>query len=301
MSSLRAFVPFFSYYSFVTELQIVELVFIGLAAGIVGGMLGIGGSVIMIPAMTEMFGANQHLYQAAAMIVNFFVVVPAVLQHRRAGAVDGATVARLIPLASAGMIAGVALSELPFFAGSGEAYLRGIFGLFLLAMCAYDIYRLFRWRPPIDTMNPYGSTARPQPESRSITRLTWSLSAIVAIPAGLVGGLLGIGGGALAVPLQRRFLHLPIRNAIANSAALIIPTSLLGASIKNYAYYVDHRGTLESFGLALVLIPTAMIGSFFGSRGTHRLPLRAIKVAFFILLSFVAIRLTVGAARDILA
>ncbi|MCH9003289.1 MAG: TSUP family transporter, partial [Planctomycetes bacterium] len=64
------------------------MLLIGLFTGVVGGLLGVGGSIVMIPAMTEVIGPDQHLYQAAAMIVNFFVVVPAVYQHRKAGAID---------------------------------------------------------------------------------------------------------------------------------------------------------------------------------------------------------------------
>ena len=87
------------------------LALIGLLAGACGGLLGIGGGIVMIPAMTEVFGPDQHLYQAAAMIVNFFVVVPAVYQHVRAGAVDRSAVRRLIPLGPVAVVAGVALSE----------------------------------------------------------------------------------------------------------------------------------------------------------------------------------------------
>ncbi len=39
--------------------------------GLFGGLLGLGGSTIMIPALVMVFGENQHLYQAAAMICNF--------------------------------------------------------------------------------------------------------------------------------------------------------------------------------------------------------------------------------------
>ena len=60
------------------DLSLVALVVIGLLTGVVGGMLGVGGSIVLIPAMTEVLGPNQHLFQATAMIVNFFVVVPAV-------------------------------------------------------------------------------------------------------------------------------------------------------------------------------------------------------------------------------
>ncbi len=120
------------------------IVAIGLTAGLTGGLLGVGGSIVMIPALTEFFGPDQHLYQAAAMMVNFFLVIPAVDQHQRAKAIDRATVSRLIPIAVGAIFVGVGFSELPVFAGTGEAYLRGLFGLFLLSAGGYDLYRLFR-------------------------------------------------------------------------------------------------------------------------------------------------------------
>ena len=53
------------------------LVMIGLVMGVFGGLLGIGGSAVMIPAMIIFFKGNQHLYQSSAMICNFFVAVSA--------------------------------------------------------------------------------------------------------------------------------------------------------------------------------------------------------------------------------
>ena len=267
----------------------IILIIIGLVAGAVGGMLGVGGSVVMIPAMTEFIGPNQHLYQAAAMIVNFFVVVPAMIQHRRANAIEASTVKRLLPLALLAVVVGVILSELPFFAGPGEAYLRGIFGLFLLAISLYDVYRLIRGKRP--------DTADETPIDHTST-ISVGKAAIVALPTGLVAGLLGVGGGIMAVPLQRRFLGLPIRTAIANSATLIIATSFVGAMAKNSAYMAEHNHSTESLVLAAILIPTAIVGSLFGSRMTHRLPLPVVKGAFMILLAIAAVRLTYRASID---
>jgi len=264
--------------------QIIELVGIGLAAGVVGGMLGVGGSIVMIPAMTEVLGPNQHLYQAAAMIVNFFVVTPAVYQHHRARAGDRRMVFRLVPLALVAVLAGVGLSELPVFAKSGESYLRAGFGLFLLGLCLVDLWRLFHKRPEVDAGVP-------------VRRPTWRFAALVSVPTGLVAGLFGVGGGVLAVPLQRRFLGVPIRNAIANSAAIIIATSLVGATVKNYAYIVEHAGSYRPFVLAGALAPTAIIGSLIGSHLTHVIPVKTVKVAFFLLLAVAAVRMIYGAMR----
>jgi len=266
--------------------DVIAQVLIGLFAGLFGGLLGVGGSIIMIPALTEVLGPDQHLYQAAAMIVNFFVVVPAVIQHARAGAIEWATVGKLLPLAGLAVVLGVGVSELGVFAGVGEAYLRAIFGLFLLSMCFVELYRL---------LHPESN----HESDRVPPKLGWLLAASIAIPVGLVAGTLGVGGGILAVPLQRRFLKVPIRNAIANSAALIIAISLIGAPCKNYAYMADHHGSTAPWLLASILIPLAVLGSWIGSRLTHKLPIRVIKTAFLLLMAVAAVRLTYQAARSL--
>ncbi len=274
--------------------ELVTLVLIGLFAGVVGGMLGVGGSIIMIPAMTELLGPDQHLYQAAAMIVNFFVVVPAVYQHRCARAIDPAMVLRLLPLAGLSVVVGVGISELPLFSGEGEVYLRGLFGLFLLFVAATDLYRLLRRRKPGPGAGK-GTTS-----DATVGGIgSWWTAAAIAVPTGLVSGLLGVGGGIVAVPLQRRLLNIPIRIAVANSAAVIIATSMIGSSIKNYAYVTQHEYSSRSFILAAILIPTAIIGSLNGSKLTHRLPLATVKVAFFVLLLLASVRLTYKATRSL--
>src|SRR5690606_11176718 len=63
--------------------------------------------------------------------------------------------------------------------------------------------------------------------------LPWYRKAAVGGPMGLLAGLLGIGGGALAVPMQHLVLRMPLRNAIATSAATIASISWLGAIVKN--------------------------------------------------------------------
>lgn len=287
-----------------TTLLLIQLIIIGVVAGGIGGLIGIGGSLIMIPALTEVLGPDQHRYQAAAMIVNFFVVVPAVVQHRRARAIQPRTVVRLIPLATVGVIGGVLISELPVFRDFGEAYLRLIFGMFLLVVSVTDLARVARsaradrlarlggehdarTRSDIDETEEKGETDH------------WSSAAAVAVPTGLLAGMLGVGGGMLAVPLQRKFLRVPMRSAIANSATIIIVTSIVGAALKNIAYARIHGSASESLTLAAALIPTAIVGSYIGSGLTHKLPVRAIKAVFLVLLTITAVRITRGALTDI--
>lgn len=274
-------------------MDLLPLVIVGLFVGVVGGMFGVGGGIVLIPALNEVLGPNQHLYQSTAMIVNLFVAVPAVYQHHCVRAVEVATVLRIVPLAIASVIVGVEVSELGIFAGKGEAYLRGLFGLFLFACAAYDIYHMWRKN------DAAGAAPDPANAVCRTARHRWGLFAAVAIPTGFASGLLGVGGGILAVPLQRRFLHTPIRTAIANSAAIIVATSFVGAIAKNYAVMSAVENSMEPILLALVLIPTAVVGSLVGSRFTHRVPVQLVKSGFNLLLLLAAVRLTSSAVRSL--
>lgn len=264
---------------------------IGFFVGLAGGMFGIGGGIILIPALTEFRGPNQHLYQATAMIMNFCVSVPAMFQHWRAGALDFTTMARLAPLSIVFVAVGVGVSESRVFAGPGEAYLRGLFGLFLLASGLAELYRARRQR----IHGPGQGVAEPEAPSA----LTWRTTAAIAGPTGFISGLLGVGGGILAVPLQRRFLRLPLPIAIANSAALVAATAVFGAIIKNYAYYAEHGSARQPVVLAAILAPTAIAGSLIGSRLTHRTPLKVLRNLFVVLLIIAALRLINGALASV--
>ena len=261
--------------------EIVVLVIIGLLAGLLGGLIGIGGSIVLIPAMTELLGEHQHLYQATAMIVNFFVAVPACYQHVRAGAVMRSVVARMIPAAAAAVLLGVWISERPIFRDGGQAYLIVLLGVFILCVGVRSMMQTLRPSSGADT-----SATTPKPSS-------WMTGLLAGGPTGFIAGMLGVGGGIVAVPLQTRFLKIPLRNAISNSAATIIALSLVGAFSKNYALAVHHTqyGVDTSLLLAAILIPGAFAGSLVGSRLTHVLPVRTVRGVFSVFFLVASLRM----------
>ena len=84
---------------------------IGLVMGFFGGLLGLGGSIIMIPALVFAFGENQHLYQGAAMICNFFVGGAAALVHRSENMLMVDVLKWLVPSAAVGKLVGAMISN----------------------------------------------------------------------------------------------------------------------------------------------------------------------------------------------
>ena len=73
----------------------------------IGGLVGVGGSIVIIPVLTLLMHTNQHLSQAAAMIINVFVAAPALLAHIRAKAVRWDVVARMLPFGLVFILIGV--------------------------------------------------------------------------------------------------------------------------------------------------------------------------------------------------
>jgi uncharacterized membrane protein YfcA len=93
---------------------------------------------------------------------------------------------------------------------------------------------------------------------------------------------------------------MPLRQAIANSATTIIVLSLVGATTKNYAVIADGLDPWwSSIALAAVLIPTAMVGAFFGGKLTHTLPVPKIRLAFIVLLLAFAARMALRASATL--
>lgn len=265
------------------------IVLIGMVAGTLGGLLGVGGSVVMIPALALLFGTgdNQHLYQASAMTANLAVALPAAVRHRRAGALCPSVLRWMLPIAVATIVLGVLLSNLPIFRDqAGGLWLGRVLAVFLIYVTVMNIQKL---RQP--------KTNRDQ-ESLDQARITPVRSGSVGTVMGTVAGLLGIGGGALAVPLQQALIKLPLRNAIANSSFVMVFSAGIGATLK-LATLDQHYASAGSgwaawqtaLMLSTILAPSAIIGAGLGAKLTHTLPLTYVRTAFVLLMVAAAVKM----------
>lgn len=265
-----------------TAMDAAVVLAIGFAGGISGGLLGIGGSIVMIPLLGVALGSNQQLYQAACMIVNVVVAAGAVRRHAIAGSVRRDVVPWMLPAAGAFVIVGVLLSNV-----MPSRTLEVVFGAFLLWTAAAEGVRALRRVP--DDPPPPPTVGRRKP-------------VLIGSLTGLVAGLLGVGGGTVAVPLLRAIGRLPMRQAIGTSTAVMIVASAIGATLKNASLpsLVPPAGETLTIGaslmLAAILAPAALVGALVGSRLTYRLPLPAVRLAFGVLIAMAGLRM-VGVAR----
>lgn len=262
-----------------SAIEFAELLGIGLFAGAVGGMLGIGGGLVMIPAMLLILGQRYgpdsiQLYKLASISVSMAVSIPAVARHHRAGAVVKRMLRPIVPMAAVGILLGVAFAASPIFSGANAAMLERLFGLYLFSVVGLNI---IQQRFSRDERG--WATTCPAP-SRWIY-----LGFLVGLPTGLISGVLGVGGGTWSVPIQTTFMGVRLRYAIATSAYLIVFVSAITTIVQSAAVaQIPRLDAADGWWLALGLAPGAVLGGWLGGGLTHRIPLPALRNAFYLLL-----------------
>lgn len=241
---------------------------IGLASGLLGGLGGLGGSIIMIPAMTFFFHHrawdDQHLYQAAAMVMNIAVAIPATLRHRKHQAIRADMFKLMLGPTIIFVVLGVLVSN--FFPAD---VLEKLFALFLLYVCIQTAWQIVRRQPD---------------HTHEHTQVTPLRAGAVGSVMGFAAGLLGVGGGVIAVPLGQRLCRLPLRQAIAVSSAVMVFTSSVGAIIKVGTLPQHHHEPAEALVIALILSPTVVLGGYLGAGLTHRLHLNLVRAILVVML-----------------
>jgi uncharacterized protein len=160
----------------------------GITAGILSGFLGIGGGAILPPLLVFVLGIEQHRAQGISLAALVPPVgLPAVLAYQKSGV---KVHVKLVTMLIFGFLIGA-------FAGAWLAHrvpsreLRYLFSGFLLL----SAWRAIRAKPDADDDNA-----------------PVLASSVIGVPiglfAGIMSGLLGVGGGLVALPLLRRFANL---------------------------------------------------------------------------------------------
>lgn len=237
--------------------------FLALAIGAALGVLGGGGSILAVPALTMIL----HFPPKDAVVISLSMVAIAA----STGAV-GAFMRGTLPL-PAGLIVGLAATVGALFGGFVGAQLSDPTQLRMLGVVMLAAAALMFWNPV---------TAASPAARRSVPVLL-----ALGFPLGILTGLIGVGGGFLIVPALVLVARLPMREA--TGASLVVMAMAAASGLPGY---------LASTPLALWFVgpfaAVAATGALAGGMITHRLPQRRVQQAFaatlVVLGSYVLIR-----------
>lgn len=254
-------------------LPVLLLAATGLAAGVLAGLLGIGGGLVIVPALTWLYlhqGAAPDLAVPMAVATSLasmlLTSVSSIGFHARRGAIDWHCVARLGPAVAVGALAGAWLATLV----TGPTLAR----IFAVVAGAIGVRMLLAATPPAGHRPP-------------APRGWWAAGP----PIGAVSAMVGIGGGSFNVPYLVRNGYDAVR-AIACAAACGWPIGLAGAAgfaVQGWRV-VDWPGSLGfvHWPAALAIGLAGMVGAPAGVRLAHRLapgPLRRLFGAGLVLIA----------------
>jgi uncharacterized membrane protein YfcA len=253
---------------------------IGLIAGFVAGLLGVGGGLILVPVLSwvyahEGFPAayNIHMALATSLGTILFTSVSSLRAHHAHGAVRWQVVWRITPGIVLGTLAGaLAAAWLP------DLGLRIFFTLFLFYAATQMLLGL---KPKAHRQLP-----------------GWAGMTAAGGVIGLTSSWVGIGGGTLSVPFLA-WCNVRFQEAIGTSAAIGLPIALAGAA--GYALSGQAVPGLPEWSLGFIYLPAlaaiacmSVLAAPWGARLTHRLPVARLRRIFAGLLYLLGLRMVWG-------
>ncbi len=265
---------------------------ISLGAGFVGALVGMGGGVVVIPALTMLFGIDIR-YAAGASLVSVIATSSGAAVAYVRERMTNIRVAMFLELGTTlGAVSGAYLAGV----------LRGhwlfvIFGLVLLWAAWSNLTRRHAHAGaiPADRLADrlrlhaaYYDEALGREVAYRVTRTRLGL--ILMYVAGLVSGLLGIGSGTLKVTAMDGAMRLPIKVSSATSNLMIGVTAAASAGV----YFV--RGDIDPFIAAPVALGV-LIGSTVGARALSRADSRLIRWVLSCMLVAIGVEMIVRHLR----
>ncbi len=250
---------------------VAELLALGVVAGFLAGLLGVGGGMMLVPFLTFILsqrgvdaGTAVKMAIATSMATILFTSMSSLRAHHTLGAVRWPLVRGLAP----GIVLGAAVAG-----GSAFAVLKGQgLALFFAFFIGYSALQMFLDR-------------KPKP-GRQIPG--WAGLGAVGGTIGFLSALVGAGGAFMSVPFMV-WCNVPIRHAVGTSAALGLPIAL--ASVSGYVFsgwglppaLPGAAGYLYLPALVIIALASVCLAPL-GARTAQRMDVRRLKRLFALLL-----------------
>jgi len=262
---------------------------ISVAAGIIGALAGVGGGILVIPALTIVFGVDIHLAIGASIVSVIATSSGAAAAYVRDRLAD-MRVGMFLELATTtGAVCGALLAVMV-----APAFLYVLLGVVLLASAGMQVSRMREEIPPTSSASDLATRLRlasSYPDRKLGREFAYSaqripLGFVLMWVAGLVSGLLGIGSGVLKVLAMDGAMRLPMKVSSATSNFMIGVTAAASAGI-----YLG-RGDVDPQIAAPVALGV-LAGALIGARLLQNISNRSVRLIFMPVLIAVGIE-TIG-------
>ncbi len=240
---------------------------VGILAGGIGGLLGIGGCVLMMPVIRFGFNFSPALAVGTTLTAVVFTAASGAIQHWRLGNVDWQAIKWIAPAGVVGVIVG---SVVFYYISKYGKVIDLVVGLAFILPAIRMLYEGFFQRKMPEV-----------PGDRIMAANT--TKAGIGAGVGFLTGIIGLGGGYALVPSFIYIARSPLRIAIGSSMAAFVWFALVGAGIKIYQGFTDILS-------AVVLGIGAAGGAIIGARLVARFKPATLKAAFGIIFTYVALK-----------
>ena len=240
------------------ELWMIPL---GFGAGVVGSMIGLGGGIIIVPALTFM-GFPPTLAASGSLFGAFGNAGASVISYARQRRIEYSLGVKLGLLAVPGTILGALAS-----ADAAPELFQILFGLLLVASGAYMLVK-----------------NRIKESGNARTASVMVLAAGASFFAGVISSFFGVGGGIVFVPLMVIIMGMGMRRAAPTSQLVLLFTSLSGLIAHSALGHPD-------FYHALLLASGGFAGGLLGARISRDVRERYLRIMISAVIIIVAVRL----------
>ncbi len=244
---------------------------LGVFAGVMAGLLGVGGGLIIVPGVAWVLGLNgvstavvMHMAIGTSLATIVVTSIASIRAHHARRAVIWPAFWRLAPGIVIGALIGARIAHL-----LPSGILKTVFAVFVLIIAAQMAFG-----------------GKPAPH-RSLPGW-WGMGAAGGV-IGAVSAIVGIGGGSLTVPFLS-WCNVKIREAVATSAACGLPIAVSGAA--GFVFNGWNHPALPNWSVGYVSLPAlltiavaSMLAAPFGAKLAHTLPTMMLKRVFAVFLA----------------
>ncbi|AEY66154.1 sulfite exporter TauE/SafE family protein [Clostridium sp. BNL1100] len=271
----------------------IVILFISVLAGFLGSLLGLGGGIIITPALTLLLGIDIK-YAIGASIISVIATSSGSAIAYLKDRITNVRVGMFLEIATTtGALTGAFLAGL-----FSTKYLYLIFG-FLLLYSALNMFKKRKQELPkyispsplaekLNLSGAYYDKVLSETVEYNVTGVYGGFGMMYV--AGVISGLLGIGSGILKVMAMDSFMKLPMKVSTATSNFMIGVTAAASAGI-----YLS-RGNIDP-GIAAPVALGVLFGASIGTKVMQRLKSSTLRLVFIPVLLYVSIQMIVKGVK----